>query len=155
VAERAELWKTWLEAHLWIERPDKLGWWHISPRPDGVVGEWPLATPVYLLTAYNPRGYDLPLEENERRLAELDAYLRKNLVAAVRSLGASEDGSWMEPGFALIDVDEGHAIAIAGRFEQAAIYAWSAERLEVVGALDEGRASVGWSLTEEVEPPRV
>jgi hypothetical protein len=155
VADRAELWKTWLEAHLWIERPDGPGWWHISPRPDGVVGEWPLATPVYLLTAYNPRGDDLPLEENERRLAELDDYLRKNLVAAVRSLGASEDGSWMEPGFALIDVDEGQAIAIARRFEQAAIYAWSAGSLEVVGALDEGRTSVGWSLTEEAEPPRI
>jgi hypothetical protein len=154
VADRAELWRTWLEAHLWIERPDGLGWWHISPRPEGVVGDWPLAAPVYLLTAYNPRGVDLPLEENERRLAELDAYLRAELVAAVRSLGASEDGSWKEPGFALLDVGEADALAIARRFEQAAIYAWSAERLEVVGALDEGRASVGWSLTEEAETPR-
>jgi len=154
VADRAELWRTWLEAHLWIERPDGLGWWHISPRPEGVVGDWPLAAPVYLLTAYNPRGVDLVLEENERRLAELDAYLRAELVAAVRSVGASEDGSWMEPGFALLDVGEADALAIARRFEQAAIYAWSAERLEVVGALDEGRASVGWSLTEEAETPR-
>jgi hypothetical protein len=153
VADRSELWRTWLEAHLWIERPDGLGWWHICPRPDGVVGEWPLATPVYLLTAYNPRGEDLPLKENERLLAELGEHLRKELVVAVRSLGASEDGSWMEPGFALIDTDEVQALAIAKRFEQAAIYAWSAERLEVVGALDEGRMSVGWSLEDETEPP--
>jgi hypothetical protein len=154
VADRAELWRTWLEAHLWIERPDGLGWWHISPRSEGMIGDWPLASPVYLLTAYNPRGEDLPLEENERRLAELDAYLRAQLVAAVRSLGASEDGSWIEPGFALLDVDEAEALAIARHFEQAAIYAWSAERLEVVGALDEGRAFVGWSLSEDAEPPR-
>ena len=60
----------------------------------------------------------------------------------------------MEPGFALIDVDEAKALAIARRFEQAAIYAWSAERLEVVGALDQGRASVGWALADEPEPPR-
>jgi hypothetical protein len=154
VASRAELWRTWLVAHLWIEHPDGLGWWHISPQPEGVVGDWPLAAPVYLLTAYNPRGEDLPLEENERRLAELDAYLRAELVAAVRSIGASEDGSWMEPGFALLDVGEAEGLAIARHFEQAAIYAWSAERLEVVGALDEGRASVGWALTEEAEAPR-
>jgi hypothetical protein len=153
VASRDELWRTWLEAQLWIERPDELGWWHVSPRPDGVVGEWPLVTPVYLLTAYNPRGEDLPLEENERRLAELGAYLRKELVVAVRSLGASEDGSWKEPGFALLDATEPQALDIARRFEQAAIYAWSAERLEVVGALDEGRATVGWSLKDEAEPP--
>jgi Protein of unknown function (DUF3293) len=153
VASRDELWRIWLEAHLWIERPDGLGWWHVSPRPDGVVGEWPLVTPVYLLTAYNPRGEDLPLEENERRLAELGAHLRKELVVAVRSLGASEDRSWMEPGFALIDAGEAKALAIARRFDQAAIYVWSAERLEVVGALDGGRASVGWSLTDESEPP--
>ena len=154
MADRAELWKTWLEAHLWIERPDGLSWWHISPRPEGVAGDWPLVTPVYLLTAYNPRGDDLPLAENKRRLAELDAYLRNELVAAVRSIGASEDRSWMEPGFALLDVDESGALAIARRFEQAAIYAWSAERLEVVGALDEGRASVGWALADVPEPPR-
>ena len=153
MADRAELWRTWLEAHLWIERPDGLGWWHISPRPEGV-GDWPLAAPVYLLTAYNPRGEDLPLEENERRLAELDSYLRAELVAAVRSVGASEDRSWMEPGFALLDVGEAGALAIARRFEQAAIYSWSAERLEVVGALDEGRMSVGWSLTDEAEAPQ-
>ena len=153
MAGRAELWRTWLEAHLWIERPDGLGWWHISPQPVGVVGDWPLAAPVYLLTAYNPRGEDLPLEENERRLAELDSYLRAGLVAAVRSVGASDDRSWMEPGFALLDVGEAVALTIAHRFEQAAIYAWSAERLEVVGALDEGRAFVGWRLTEEAEAP--
>jgi hypothetical protein len=154
VADRAELWRTWLEAHLWIERPNGLGWWHIYPRPEGVVGDWPLAGPVFLLTSYNPRGVDLSLEENEIRLAELDAYLRAELVAAVRSIGASKDRSWIEPGFALLDADEGEALAIARRFEQAAIYAWSAERLEVVGALDEGRASVGWSLTEDEEPPQ-
>jgi hypothetical protein len=154
VADRAELWKTWLEAHLWIERPDGLGWWHISPRPEGVVGDWPLAAPVYLITAYNPRGEDLPLEENEQLLTELGAYLRKELVVAVRSLGASEDRSWVEPGFALLDVGEAQALTIARRFDQSAIYAWSAERLEVVGALDEGRASVGWSLAEEARAPR-
>lgn len=153
MADRDELWRTWLEAHLWIERPDGTGWWHVSPRPDGVVGDWPLAAPVHLLTAFNPRGEDLPAEENERRLAELADYLRAELLAAVRSLGASEDRSWMEPGFALLDVGEESAVAIARRFEQAAIYAWSAERLEVVGALHEGRASVGWSLGETDAPP--
>jgi len=152
MANRSELWTTWLEAHLWIERPDGVGWWHISPRADGKVGDWPLAAPVYLLTAYNPRGEDLPLEENERRLAELAAYLKKELLAAVYSVGSSEDGSWTEPGFTLLDVSEKRARDIARRFEQAAIYAWSAECLEVVGALHGGRASVGWSL-DDAEPP--
>ncbi len=154
MADRAELWRTWLEAHLWIERPDGWGWWHISPRSESVVGDWPLASPVYLLTAFNPRGEDLPLEENERRLAELDAYLGAELVAAVRSIGATGDGSWMEPGFALLDIGEAEALAIARHFDQSAIYAWSADRLEVVGAIDEGRASVGWSLSEEADSPK-
>ena len=154
MADHSGLWRTWLEAHLWIERPDVLGWWRVSPRPDGTVDEWPLAAPVFLLTAYNPRGGELPDDENERRLAALESYLRAELVPVVRSIGASEDGSWMEPGFALLDATEPQALAIARRFEQAAIYAWSAERLEVVGALDEGRASVGWALADEPEPPR-
>ncbi|MGH2750530.1 MAG: DUF3293 domain-containing protein [Actinomycetota bacterium] len=154
MTNRAELWRTWLAAQLWIEQPDGLGWWHVSPRPNGAVDAFPLAAPIHLLTAFNPRGEELSLEENERRLAQLAAYLRAELLAAVCSLGASDDESWMEPGFALLDVSEAHATAIGRRFEQAAIYAWSEQRLEVVGALDEGRASVGWSLDDRPPPTK-
>jgi Protein of unknown function (DUF3293) len=148
------LWRTWLEAHLWIEQPGGSGWWHITPRPDGSVGEFPLAAPLHLVTAYNPRGEDLPLDRNRARQAELADYLRSELIASVPSLGASPDGSWSEPGFALLDLDEARALDLARHFDQAAIYAWSAARLEVVGALHEGRAAVGWSLDEAPSPPR-
>lgn len=40
----------------------------------------------------------------------------------------------------MLDVSEEDALAIARAFEQAAIYAWSEQRLEVIGALHEGRA---------------
>lgn len=150
--DRVELWRTWLEAHLWIERPDGTGWWHVAPRTDGVDDAFPLAAPVHLLTAHNPRGEELPSQENRKRQAELASHLQAEGVSWVHSLGASEDGSWSEPGFALLDEDEARALALARRFEQAAIYAWSAERLEVVGALHEGRAAVGWSL-DEAPPP--
>jgi len=49
-------------------------------------------------------------------------------------------------------VGEERALSLARLFEQAAIYAWSAERLEVVGALHGGRSSVGWSL-DDADPP--
>jgi Protein of unknown function (DUF3293) len=150
--EAERLWRTWLEAELWIEQPGGAAWWHITPRSDGAVGEFPLAAPLHLVTAYNPRGKDLPLEANRKRQSQLADYLRSELIASVPSLGASGDGSWSEPGFALLDLDEARALALARRFEQAAIYAWSATRLEVVGALHEGRAAVGWSL-DEAPPP--
>jgi hypothetical protein len=153
VGQLEELWRTWLEAHLWIERPGGVdAWWHIVPRRDGVVDEYPLGTPVHLLTAWNPRGEELSRAENDERQELLLTFLNDERVAAVRSIGASQDGSWVEPGFAILDVTEEVAVDIARRFEQAAIYAWSETRLEVVGALHEGRASVGWSL-EEAAPP--
>jgi hypothetical protein len=149
--QQSELWRTWLDAELWIERPDGSGWWHLTPRPDGAVDEFPLASPIHLLTAYNPGGEKLTLEENRARQKELATYLRNQLLASVPSLGASADGSWSEPGFALLDLDEVGALVLARRFDQAAIYAWSASHLEVVGALHEGRAAVGWSL--DAAPP--
>ena len=114
--------------------------------------EYPLATPVHLLTAWNPRGEDLQRAENDDRQKLLLTLLEDERVAAVRSIGASRDGSWIEPGFALLDVTEEVAVDIARRFEQAAIYAWSETRLEVVGALHQGRSSVGWSLDGAAPP---
>ena len=150
-----ELWQTWLEAHLWIEQPGSIdAWWHVAPRPDGVVDEFPLATPSHLLTAWNPRGEELPRAVNDERQKDLLSFLNDERVAAVRSIGASQDGSWAEPGFALLDVTEEIALDIGRRFEQAAIYAWSETRLEVVGALRGGRSSVGWYL-DEATPPTV
>ena len=150
-----ELWRTWLEAHLWIEQPGSTdAWWHITPRPYGVVDEFPLATPVHLLTAWNPRGEEALRAVNDERQKLLLTFLNEERLAAVRSLGASEDRSWAEPGFALLDVTEEVALDIGRRFEQAAIYAWREERLEVVGALSEGRSSVGWSL-DEAAPPTI
>lgn len=147
-----ELWTTWLEAHLWIERPGG-DWWHLSPRPGGDVDEFPLASPVYLVTAYNPLGEELAAADNEHRQGDLLRFLDEQRIAAVRSMGVSADETWSEPGFALLDASEAEALALARSFEQAAIYAWSERRLEVIGALHEGRASVGWSL-EDDPPPR-
>ena len=114
--------------------------------------EFPLATPVHLLTAWNPRGEELPRAVNDERQEGLLSFLNEERVAAVRSIGASRDESWAEPGFALLDVTEEVALDIGRRFEQAAIYTWSEARLEVVGALHEGRSSVGWSLDEAAAP---
>lgn len=157
-----DLWRTWLEAHLWIERPEGAQqepgptvWWHIAPRPDGVVDKFPPAKPVYLLTAWNPLGEELPREVNEARQKRLLTFLNGERIVAARSIGASEDRSWVEPGFALFHVTEGAALDIGRRFEQAAIYAWGEARLEVVGALREGRASIGWSLDVAAPPSPV
>jgi hypothetical protein len=159
VGRDEELWRKWLEAHLWIERPEGAErerrtnkWWHVAPRTDGIVDQFPPPRTVHVLTAWNPRGEDLPREVNDERQGLLLRSLNDEHIAVVRSIGASEDGSWAEPGFALLDVAEEVALDIGRRFEQAAIYAWSDARLEVVGALHEGRAAVGWSLDEGTPP---
>jgi len=99
-----------------------------------------------------PAGRGTAARVNEERHKGLLRFLNDECVAALRSIGASQDGSWAQPGFALLDVTEEVALDVGRRFEQAAIYAWSEVRLEVVGALHGGRAAVGWSLDEGTPP---
>lgn len=145
------MWATWLKAHLWIRRGDD-DWLHVVPRPGGeTAGDFPFHAPVHLLTAFNPWGRELPDDENDMLQARLARHLEAERIETLHSLGASEDRSWMEPGFALLGVDEERAVAVARRFNQRAVYSWTAKELAVVGALDEGRAAVGWRLDHE--PP--
>lgn len=79
---------------------------------------------AWIITAYNPQGEQTQEAENNRR----DTALRAALDAAARpyvpALNRARDGSWPdEPGFCVLDMDEGRARALGLRFGQAAIVA--------------------------------
>lgn len=78
--------------------------------------------PLFVLTAHNPASVELDDAENERRNAELQEDLVTDGVTFVPAIGRSPDGSWFEPGFALVGVDLATANALGAKFGQNAIF---------------------------------
>ena len=108
----------------------------IHPRTDGrAPGRLPPQLParhhLHVLTACNPRSRLLSVAENQRRTAELAAELQAQGVPLLRADGGAPDGSWQEPGFAVIDRDVAPTLALARRFDQLAIFELTATALTV------------------------
>jgi len=84
-----------------------------------------------IITAWNP-GTERPTEaanaEANRRLEEA---LKSSGRPYYAALGRSEDGTHVEPSFAIVDIDPPSALGLAREFRQAAVFYWdgSAARL--------------------------
>ncbi|MGI9042539.1 MAG: DUF3293 domain-containing protein [Gemmatimonadaceae bacterium] len=90
-----------------------------------------------ILTAFNPRGIDLPAEENDRRMAELESELRSSGDDFVRVDACSPDRSHCECSVALKG-EVSRALDIARRFEQIAIFWWDGSTFWIQGAITGG-----------------
>lgn len=91
----------------------------------------PFDEPLFGVTGWNP-GEERSLEENvaaNRRLAER---LDEMGIRWIEAVGSSPDGSWREPGFALIGTDRATALGIAREFGQLAIHEMVGGKLGVV-----------------------
>jgi hypothetical protein len=89
-----------------------------------------------VVTAFNPRGVDSSEEENERRMAELEAELESAGERFVRLDACSPDKSHCECSVA-VETGRGRAIEIAKRFEQVAIFWYDGSRFWIYGAISE------------------
>lgn len=90
---------------------------------------WPS---FFLITAYNP-GMERPtLTENEHANKALRAYLLISHLVILPARGSSDSGQHTEPSFAIFDVTEAAALAIARRFRQAAVFAWDGKQGRIV-----------------------
>lgn len=90
-----------------------------------------------ILTAFNPRGIDLPAEANDRRMAELESELRSSGDEFVRVDACSPDRSHCECSVALKG-EMGRALDIARRREQVAIFWWDGSTFWIQGAITDG-----------------
>lgn len=87
-----------------------------------------------VLTSYNPRGEDISAEENDRRFKELTAELRSAGLGFFVINACSPDRSHCECSV-LLKVERDAAIAIAKRWEQAAIFWYDSGRFWIYGAI--------------------
>lgn len=115
-------------------------------RPDapGRHGSFPFESAVHIITAYNPAGDLIDLDENRDRALELDVAVAH--LTTFPTIGSAPDGSCAEPGHAIVDIDLVTAVEIGRRFGQRAIYAWTPESLDVVALTGAGRERLGWRL---------
>ena len=98
-----------------------------------------LAESFGIVTAFNPRGKDLPADENARRARALESELRGAGDDFVRVDACSPDRSHRESSVAL-KVSRDRAIDLARRWEQIAIFWWDGSRFSIEGAISDDDA---------------
>jgi len=100
----------------------------IVPRWDGgTPGKLPDGLPdgtdhLHVVTACNPRGRLLQANENAERTRLLERHLEADGLPFLPAVARSPDGSWTEPGFAVLDAEGAEILARADGYEQSAIY---------------------------------
>ena len=95
-----------------------------------------LGGPFAIMTAFDPRGENLPPAENEKRTKSLDARLRSSNYSFVRVDCCSPDRSHCECSFA-VAMPQKEALDLARELEQVAIFWFDGARFWIVGALTE------------------
>lgn len=140
------LWDAFAGAAITIELP--VGRRLLEPRPPGETGAFPLPDSAHIITAWNPGGVATTRARNVERGRDLDATLGH--YQALPTIGSGIDGSFPEPGLAVVGLSDGDAVAIGRRFGQVAIYRWTSDSLTIVGADHPGEQVMGWELTERV-----
>lgn len=117
----------------------------IGPAP-GTAGAFPAEEPVHVVTAHNPMGRHLRHGENERRHAQLVERVRDLECKSFPAVGRSEDGDHQEESVALVGASEEEVLGLAREFEQAAVFRWTAQALEVVDQEGRVRSRRGWRI---------
>jgi hypothetical protein len=93
-----------------------------------------LGNPFAIMTAYDPRGENLPRPENERRKRELEKKLSGAGFEFVQVDCCSPDRSHCEPSVA-VAMPQRRALDLAREMEQVAIFWFDGRRFWILGAI--------------------
>jgi hypothetical protein len=93
-----------------------------------------LGNPFAVVTAFDPRGENLPAAENEQRTRDLERRLAKNGHRFAGLDCCSPDRSHCECSFA-VEMPQQEAIELARELEQVAIFWFDGQRFWIVGAM--------------------
>jgi Protein of unknown function (DUF3293) len=139
-------WNAYAGAVIRIEAPGGVYW--VRPAPDRTTsGEYPDPDrhAIYVLTAHNPGGQIAPDAVNATAGARLTAELRRRGLTWWPAAGGDPSWTHIEPGAAVIGMDEADAIALGAEFGQDAIFVLTPADRRVVGCTDRRVVATGWS----------
>ncbi|MDX2006821.1 MAG: DUF3293 domain-containing protein [Meiothermus sp.] len=74
-----------------------------------------------IITAHNPQSEPLPEKENRQRNKALEQDLMSDSLEYTFSIGESPDGTWVEEGFAVFDLELEKALKLGRKYGQHAI----------------------------------
>jgi Protein of unknown function (DUF3293) len=139
-------WDAYVQAVIRIEAPVGVIW--VRPAPvTRTAGEYPdpQGRTIYVITAHNPRGQIASDTANAVAEAQLAAELKRRAVTWWPAAGGNPSWTHVEPGAAMIGIDEAHAITLGAEFGQDAIFVLTPVDRQVVGCTDKRVVATGWS----------
>ena len=139
-------WDAYVRAVIRIEAPGGVIW--VRPAPaTHTTGEYPDPEdrPIYVITAHNPRGQITSDTANAVAEARLAAELERRAVTWWPAAGGNPSWTHVEPGAAMIGIDEADAITLGAEFGQDAIFVLTPVDRQVVGCTDKRAVTTGWS----------
>ena len=139
-------WDAYVDAVMRIETPGGIFW--VRPASaTRTTGEYPdpAGRAIYVLTAHNPGGQLVSDMANASAEARLEAELERRGLTWWPAAGGDPSWTHVEPGAAVIGVDEADAIALGAEFGQDAIFVLTPADRRVVGCTDMRVVATGWS----------
>ena len=103
---------------------------------------WELPVSFHVITAWNPHARRLPPSENAERNEALRKALAELGANAGNITGSSPDGTWQEPGFAVVGLTREEALDIARAYDQIAIFEVEESVIRVIRVEDGAALSV-------------
>ena len=134
-----DFWKFYMETHVRVT--DDHNRTHLLMAADVPSGEWNFpAEEFFVMTAANPWSSD---QFTPQMNAALNAGLRQGLERAgaflFDAVGHDPASTWIEPGFAVMGLEEASVLEFARQFGQNAVYRMSPGAFTCVGVLLENR----------------
>ena len=108
---------------------------------------------LYVITADNPRGVECADEFNAARRDELLAALDELGLGSWQADGGSRDRSYLERGRAITGVSREVVLDLCRRFEQDAIFEWTADSWSIVDHDGRTLHAEPWGMVLSVEVP--
>ncbi len=139
-------WNAYVAAVIRIETPRGVMW--VRPAPiTRTAGEYPdsEARAIHVLTAHNPGGKIASATANTAAEAKLAAELERRKLTWWPAAGGNPSWTHVEPGAAVIGIDEADAVALGAEFGQDAIFVLTPVNRRVVGCTDNQAVTTGWA----------
>ena len=139
-------WNAYVAAVIRIETPGGVVW--VRPAPiTRTTGENPdpEARAIYVMTAHNPGGRIAPDTANAAAETRLTAELERRELTWWPAAGGNPSWTHIEPGAAVIGINETDAVALGTEFGQDAIFVLTPVDRRVVGCTDNRVITTGWA----------
>ena len=138
-------WDAYVGAVIKIEAPG--GVFLVRPAPTAcTAGEYPdpAGRAICVLTAHNPGGRIASPATNASGEARLAAEIRRQGLTCWFAEGGDPSWTHVEPGVAVLGMDEADALALGAEFGQDAIFVLTPADRRVVGCVDRRVTATGW-----------